>query len=584
MRALKRAPLALLPLRVLGLVASRGVGLKSVLGVVALLVARAVLDAISAALLALVLVALLHAGAVPMPRFGALLSFFGIAPGHSLPLLLAALALCKAVFAPALGWLRGRAIDRWTLTLSLLALRHELQQPAGERAERHAQGSNVAINHGVPRLVMGVVLPSLDLLTEGLVAALLVLLLLGYAAAPAGVLLLTLALGFAVSRLLLRRLRASAGGLRERNFELMQRWVTDSVACLREIHLYRRIPAVLAAYRPVARRFARSASRQRVLMDVQGPLVELSLLLALGAALLLVGAQAQAQAPQLASLALFSGVGLRLMPALRQIGASLRTLSYNRPVFDDFVRHVEPAAPLDAARSAVAQGADGALFECRGLQFRYPDGAGEVIAGLDLRCRSGEWLGLVGESGAGKSTLVDLLIGELQATGGSLAWQGGQRPQIGYAGATTTLIPGTLRDNLSLLGPPRPDAELHAALAIAGAEHLVARLPEGLDTALERIERRISSGERQRLGLARAVLHAGDLLVLDEATAALDQLSENAFLQRLRTQRPTLAVLLVTHRLGALVHTERNWLLVDGRLQAFSAPAQLPPASAAGAD
>lgn len=177
---------------------------------------------------------------------------------------------------------------------------------------------------------------------------------------------------------------------------------------------------------------------------------------------------------------------------------------------------------------------------------------------------------MVGESGVGKSTLVDVLIGELQPSQGSLQWLDlpAEHRTIGYAASGTTLIPGTLRDNLAFLGSGTEQV-LREALTIAGVDALLKRLPLGLDTPVEAFEQQLSSGERQRIGLARAVAHAKVLLILDEATAALDQLSESRFLQALRAARPELAVVLITHRLTALRHTDRNVLMADGTLTDF---------------
>lgn len=206
------------------------------------------------------------------------------------------------------------------------------------------------------------------------------------------------------------------------------------------------------------------------------------------------------------------------------------------------------------------------LMICNALGYRYSGTPASVLKGVSVHLDR-DWLGLVGMSGAGKSTLVDLLLGQLQPTSGALVWA--SSPVIGYSGAYSTLLPGTLRDNIGLFGQHHADAELTRALAIAGLAGWLAQWPEGLDTPVGEFEQHLSGGERQRLGLARALLHAQDLLILDEATAALDELTEGAFLSALKAAKPHLAVLLITHRLSALRHTHRAVLLVDGRLESY---------------
>lgn len=539
-----------------------GVSRTSIALMSLLLPARALVEACSAGLLAALLALLLTPDAVPQGWSRVLLRTVEAgSPLSPLLLLGGALLLFRGLLAPLLGWWRGRLIVGWTQALSLRALDGEIQRPASARLDRHAQGSNTLVNHVAPRIIQGRVLPLLELLSESLLALMLFALLLSHGLWPGLLLCTALLLGAGASHLLLQRF--SGGGLRARTLTDMQRWVTDSVACLREIHLYARERSVLAGYRPLARRFAHAMAQERTLADMQLPIVEALFLLALGGvALLLPGHLALGN--DSAPLALFGVAAVRLLPSLRRMATSLRTLAFGRASFNAFAASLtDPAEPGSRTRQDGA--APGLLFDAQGLVYRYPGAQQDVLQALDLRCAAGQWLALSGPSGAGKSTLVDLLLGELHALAGTLRWST-PTPGIGYAGALTTLVQGSLRDNLGFHQACADDARLHEALWIAGIEHLLQRLPGGFDEDLGSVEQRLSGGERQRIGLARAVLHASDLLILDEATAALDMASEAAFLQRLRQCRPGTAVLQVTHRESSLAQFDRLLRLAHGRL------------------
>lgn len=558
-----------LPLRALRFIKQCGADTASIVSMLLLQLCKATLEALSAILLAGLLTTLLPSRNVSPGWYLQLQAMAGDSLGGLLPmlLLLLALILCKGILSPALAWWRGRLIDQWILLVSMRVFEDELLADGRHHRDNHVQGSNVSVNFMAPRVVMGSVLATLDLLTEVVVAVVLLGFLL--VQEPIATLAMSGALVIAVGavHLLSPRLGAKNGGLQLRHRTSMQRWVTDSLTALREVRLYRLVPSVLERYRPLAKGVARALAQDRTLMDIQSPALEMFFLLILGCATLMT--RHHTGEADLHSLALFSALGLRLILGFRRMTFSAQTIRLTHFELEQAAspaprRETEPAYPVRPVHALP----ENALLVCDSLHYRYPDTRADVISGLDFRQSRGEWIGLVGESGAGKSTLVDLLIGELHPSQGGIHWQAGHEA-IGYIGAFTTLLPGTLRDNVAFLSARYSDRQIMEALGVASIDSLVKRLPEGLDTPVEVFEHRISNGERQRIGLARALLHSSALLILDEATASLDQLTEAHFLKRLRAERADLAVLLITHRLSALAHTDRNLIMVEGSLRAF---------------
>jgi ATP-binding cassette subfamily C protein len=212
--------------------------------------------------------------------------------------------------------------------------------------------------------------------------------------------------------------------------------------------------------------------------------------------------------------------------------------------------------------------------------YRHPrgaDGAGSGVDALDLELRRGEFLGVAGRSGAGKTSFADLLVGLyhpqagrilLNGTPVTLANHSAWRDRLAYVAQDPFMRHASIRENLLWSNPGASDAAIARALWIADADDLLARLPEGLATWVGERGSLISGGERQRLALARAVLRDPQLLILDEATNAIDIDGEKIILHRLREACPDTTILMIAHRLESLRRCDRILLFDAGRVVA----------------
>jgi ABC-type multidrug transport system fused ATPase/permease subunit len=216
----------------------------------------------------------------------------------------------------------------------------------------------------------------------------------------------------------------------------------------------------------------------------------------------------------------------------------------------------------------------------RGVRFAYPGGP-PVLHDVDLVLAKGAMTVLLGRSGAGKSTVVGLLLRFLEPTAGAVlcddvavatytraSWLG----RVAAAGQDVELLDGTVRENLRMGGPDATDGELWRALELADAAEIVHGLPRGLDAEVGTRGVRLSGGQRQRLCLARALLVDADLLVLDEATNAVDAVMELAIYQRIRAARPHLTMLVVAHRAAVGAVADHVVVLADGRVAESGTP------------
>ena len=248
----------------------------------------------------------------------------------------------------------------------------------------------------------------------------------------------------------------------------------------------------------------------------------------------------------------------------------------------------EPVEVREASADGGVPTSGPALVEFDGVGFAY-EGGPPVLDAFDLRLEPGESVALVGATGSGKSTAIALLAGLVPPTSGEVRVGGRPTSELGPEGVSATvatvlqetfLFADTVRSNLVLEGGASV-AEMDRALSVAAADAFVADLPDGLDTVLGERGVTLSGGQRQRLAIARALLRRPRVLVLDDATSAVDPVVEAGILAGLRTPgggAPTLGpptLLIVAHRLATIRLADRVVFLDDGRIAAVGTHEEL---------
>lgn len=209
------------------------------------------------------------------------------------------------------------------------------------------------------------------------------------------------------------------------------------------------------------------------------------------------------------------------------------------------------------------------------VSFHYPDGDELVLDHFHLQVPAGTNVAIVGETGAGKSTLVNLLCRFYEPTAGHVLIDGcdiKERSQlwlhshIGYVLQTPHLFSGSIRDNCRFSKPDATDEEIWEALKLVSADTIVSRMKEGLDFEVGEAGSGLSTGEKQLISFARAIINDPALLILDEATSSIDTVTEKQIQSAIETVIKGRTSFVIAHRLSTIVNADIILVVDDGRI------------------
>lgn len=273
--------------------------------------------------------------------------------------------------------------------------------------------------------------------------------------------------------------------------------------------------------------------------------------------------------PQLSA---FAVAAIRVMPGTNRINTYLSEIAYSQPCLDYLYENLTANMKQDVNGSVTGlTGEHKVRVTDNGLQdkivldhitYAYPNTEKNIFTDAHMEVRKGQSVGIMGPSGAGKSTIVDILLGLLQVQSGTITCDGVNifdhyeewLSKIGYIPQSIYLIDESIRDNIAfgIDADKIDDRRIWEVLEEAQLKEFVEELPDGLDTTIGDRGVRISGGQRQRLGIARALYHNPEILVFDEATSALDGDTEQAVMDAINSFHGRKTMVIIAHRLNTI--------------------------------
>lgn len=287
------------------------------------------------------------------------------------------------------------------------------------------------------------------------------------------------------------------------------------------------------------------------------------------------------------TLSVYALVAIRLMPSVNRISTSLSNIKFCIPgfecIYNDLMDCEKRVCENHSYSTETIEFQKELKFNA--VSFIYENNTKSTLNSVNLTIEKGSRIAFLGATGAGKTTIVDLLLGLLKPNSGNItvdgvdinsnlkAWQ----MHLGYIPQNIYLSDDTIRNNIAygLDAGEIEDHKIWSSIENAQLSGFVKKLPQGLDTKIGERGIRISGGERQRIGIARALYNDPDVLVMDEATSALDNETEKAFICAIDNLRKNKTLIIIAHRLSTVKHCDVIYFIRDGMIKASGTFAEL---------
>jgi ABC-type multidrug transport system fused ATPase/permease subunit len=481
----------------------------------------------------------------------------------------------KALFLALLAWRQARFAFETQASLSEQLFHGYLRQPWTFHLQRNsAQLIRNAVTE-VSQFANNALMPGMILVTESLVVIGITALLIFIE--PLGALLVVSALCLAA--LTFQRITRDRilrwGKARQYHDGLRIQHLQQGLGGAKDVKLLGREDDFFAQYSTHNLGSARASSRQNTMKQLPRLWLELLAVTGLAGLVLVMIAQGKPLVALLPILGVFAAAAFRLMPSANRLLGAVQSVRYSLPVIQALNCEIQSldTGPLLQWHSSLPFKKTLTLED---IGFKYPNAETPALRGVSMTIRLGSSVGFVGGSGAGKSTLVDIVLGLLTPNSGRVLVDGvdiqtnlrGWQNQIGYVPQSIFLTDDSLRRNVAFgLAESQIDNEaVRRAIRASQLDDFVNSLPNGANTIVGERGVRLSGGQCQRIGIARALYHDPPVLVLDEATSSLDTTTEQGVMDAVNALQGSKTILIVAHRLSTVAQCDHLYRLEQGHI------------------
>lgn len=430
--------------------------------------------------------------------------------------------------------------------------------------------------------IFNVMIPVFIILSELITLSAIILMLFILYPLQTFVMSLTVALMFGSFLLFTRKFLDHIGNVRSRSNTARHQLVNDAFSTIKEMIVWNARGVFTGRFSKAVREFSYASSWNTVLYQMPRMLIEVTGFIVIIGMMVYYLQTAENPSDVVSVIALYGAAGMRMMPSFSRITVNITQVRFSKRAFYSIS---EDLLLRRAKKKLMPQGVAeesplpfNRKIEIANVSFRYDPDAEKVLKDISLIIHKHSSVAFVGSSGAGKSTLMDMLLGVFMPDSGEIRiddtplseenirnW----RAHIGYVPQRVTLLDDTVASNIAFgVLPEKVDMEqVRWAAKVAQIDQFIeTELPQQYETRLGERGIRLSGGQAQRIAIARALYRRPSVLVMDEATAALDNITEREITETLNELAGKITIIMIAHRLSTVKHCDMIYLFEKGHI------------------
>ena len=353
------------------------------------------------------------------------------------------------------------------------------------------------------------------------------------------------------------------------------RAIQESLTVVKEIKLYGREQYFIDNLHACMKQLTSRSIKNSLFMQFPRPVLEAIVIIVMTVSISYFYLMENSAQEIVGLLVLFGAAAQRLMPAATRAISAIHYIRFIEPFLNSIFSDLEVAKRLPPPDfKSVEKLPPFNKVILKNVSLKYQGAQHKALSNINLEIKRGQTIGIVGSSGAGKSSLLDVILGMLTVDEGTVQVEFDGKSMLpeqakglfGYVPQMVTLVDNTIRNNIALGLETLDDSHLAHLQEISQMKQFVSNLPENIDTIIGEQGIRLSGGQRQRIAWARALAHDPQILALDEATAALDPITESIITKSIEALRGDKTLIIVAHRLSTVKNCDFLILISDGHI------------------
>ena len=480
----------------------------------------------------------------------------------------------KSIYFIFLSFLNAKLIYLLTINLSETIFKNYLFQDYLFHLEKNSSNLIRTIMGEINFFLKSVLIPLINIITETIVLLAIITLLVIIEPISTIILVLIFTLFGSIYFLFINKRISQWGTERIYNQDMMQKHVVQGLNGIKIVKIFSRENVFLKYFNINSFRSAKVGQYVSVFNQIPRITIEF---IAISLIVLFIMINVQTSSNLLVAfpkIALFAAAGFRLLPSINRLFSNYHMFRYATPAID----RIHTAILLN--KDSNYKESNNLNFDkeinIKNLSFKYPEKKVNILENINLTIKSGESIGFVGKTGSGKSTLIDIICGLLEPQKGEVlvdnkninnnfrSWKN----LIGYVPQNVYLLDDTIKKNIifNRNNDSTKDENLNNSVKSAQLEGFLANLPEGLDTLVGERGARLSGGQIQRIGIARALYNNAKLVIFDESTSALDSKTEKEFIDDISKLKIKKTLIIISHRMSVLENCDHIYEVNDKKV------------------